>query len=189
MATYRYICTNPVYKINTNLYYQQINIELFSINLKKNHFMELTPEIRERLKSVMDSKNETGYTINQKLGISATTVGNYISPKNKIMKADNIKLKAICDLLEIDMEWLEFGHDMVKDRKGPEIKEGPAEGSNEYMLKQILLKINGKNDQFSNIRKDTSLIRDDMGEIKKEVVHLKKEMTSLKAEIQKLKEK
>ena len=43
--------------------------------------MELTPEIRERLKEIMNSNNDTGYTLNKKLGISATTIGNYLNGK------------------------------------------------------------------------------------------------------------
>lgn len=63
--------------------------------------MELTPEIRERLKEIMNSNNDTGYTLNKKLGISATTIGNYLN--GKITKADNTKLKAMCDLWGIDL--------------------------------------------------------------------------------------
>ena len=73
--------------------------------------MELTPEIRERLKEIMNSNNDTGYTLNKKLGISATTIGNYLN--GKITKADNTKLKAMCDLWGIDLLWLETGQDMV----------------------------------------------------------------------------
>ena len=56
--------------------------------------MELTPEIQKRLLHFMKLKKETGYTIHQKTGISATTIGNYLN--GKVKKADNTKIKVIC---------------------------------------------------------------------------------------------
>ncbi len=66
--------------------------------------MELTPEIQKRLLHFMKLKKETGYTIHQKTGISATTIGNYLN--GKVKKADNTKIKVICELLEISLEQL-----------------------------------------------------------------------------------
>ena len=132
--------------------------------------MELTPEIRSRLKSVMENNNDTGYTLNKKLGISATTIGNYLN--GKITKADNTKLKAMCELWGISMEWLEFGHDMVKCPGEPETI--PEEETTESTLKQILLKLSSQDAQFNNLRKDILSLKEHLEEIKKEMTHLKK---------------
>lgn len=149
--------------------------------------MELTPEIRLRLKSIMESRHDTGYTLNKKLGISATTIGNYL--KGKVTRADTSKLTLMCKLWGIDLNWLETGQDMVKSSESTETTDTSAEGNIDHMLKQILLKLSSKNDQFINIRKDIQVLRENLGEIKKEVVHLKQEITDLKSEIQNLKEK
>ena len=148
--------------------------------------MELTPEICQRLKSTMESKNETGYTIHQKLGISATTIGNYHN--GKITNADNTKIKAICDFLGIDMIWLETGETNLVCRS-EEKKEEYPQGSTENLLNQILLALNSKDEQFTHIRKDTHAILDVVNSMKKEVALLKKEIDKLKDENQKLKKK
>ena len=136
--------------------------------------MELTPEIRQRLKTLMESKRETGYTLNRKLGISATTISNYLN--GKITKADNTKIKAMCDLWGVDMEWLETGLDIVQHPKEIE----PEDNSPEYLLKQILMKLNGKDDQYSNIRKDIHLIRENINTIRQELNRLREEFTQSK---------
>jgi len=138
--------------------------------------MELTPEIRQRLKTLMESKKETGYTLNRKLGISATTIGNYLN--GKITKADNTKIKAMCDLWGVDMEWLETGTDIVQQPQETETEENRPE----QLLKQILLKLNAKDDQYNNIRKDLHLIRDNINVIRKEILNLKKEINHSKTD-------
>lgn len=148
--------------------------------------MELTPEICQRLKSAMESKNETGYTIHKKLGISATTIGNYLN--GKITNADNTKIKAICHILEIDIIWLETGEINLVCR--PEEKsEEYTKGSTENLFNQILLAMNSKDEQFTHIRKDTRTILDVVNSMKKEIGKLKKEIDKLKAENQKSKKK
>ena len=144
--------------------------------------MELTPEIRQRLKSAMDSKNETGYTINKKLGISATTIGNYINEDSKVNKADNIKLKAICDLLEIDMEWLEFGQEnnLLKRPEDRLAGKDTPEGTTDEIIRQIFLKMSTKDEQFNCLRKEMRLIREEMKNMKEEINKLKTEIHNLK---------
>lgn len=138
--------------------------------------MELTPEIRQRLKTLMESKKDTGYTLNRKLGISATTIGNYLN--GKITKADNTKIKAMCDLWGVDMEWLATGQDMVQHPKETE----PENVSPEDLLRQILIKLNGKDAQYSNIRKDILLIRDNLNSIRKELISIKEQMQNHQAD-------
>lgn len=149
--------------------------------------MELTPEIRLRLKSIMESRHDTGYTLHKKLGISATTIGNYL--KGKVTRADTSKLTIMCEYWGIDLTWLETGQDMVKSSESTETSGPSAEGNIDHMLKQILLKLSSKNDQFINIRKDIQVLRENLGDIKKEVAQLKQEITNLKSEIQNVKEK
>ena len=136
--------------------------------------MELTPEIRQRLKTLMESKNETGYTLNRKLGISATTIGNYLN--GKITKADNTKLKAMCDLWGIDMEWLETGLDSLQHPKETE----PKNENPEQLFKQILLKLDGKDDQYSSLRKDIFLIRENITTISRNLSILAENVQQLK---------
>ena len=140
--------------------------------------MELTPEICQRLISVMEFKNITGYTIHKKLGISATTISNYLN--GKIKNADNTKIKAICDLLDIDMKWLETGETNIVCRSDEQIKEY-TEGSAEYLQNQILLALTAKDDQFKHIRKDTSSILDMINLMKKDMNKIKQEIDELKA--------
>lgn len=128
--------------------------------------MELTPEIRERLKTAMGNKKENGYTINAKLGISATTIGNYLN--GKIKKADKTKLKVICDLLGISLEWLEFGHDMVSVE--PREDTQLAQDTPEQMMKQILLQLSSKDEQFIHIRRELERLRNEISEIKKVLI-------------------
>ncbi len=126
--------------------------------------MELTPEIRERLKTAMANKKETGYTINAKLGISATTIGNYLN--GKIKKADKTKLKVICDLLGITLEWLQYGQDLVKT-PAESGKEGSSQENTDQLLKQIVLLLSSKDEQYVQIRRELEKIRTDINEIKK----------------------
>lgn len=146
--------------------------------------MELTPKICQRLKSAMESKNETGYTINQELGISATTISNYLN--GKITNADNTKIKVICNFLEIDIIWLKTGETNLACHF-QEKKEEYAKGSTENLLNQVLLVMNSKDEQFTHIRKDTRTILDVVNSMKKELGKLKKEVDKLKAKNQKLK--
>lgn len=147
--------------------------------------MELTPEIRKRLKSVMDSKNETGYSINKKTGISATTIGNYVNEDSKTDTADDHKLEAICKLLEIDINWLQYGGDIVKSTS--EMKSEQEKETPETMLKQIFLKLNSRDEQFNYIRKENHTLKENINKITQGVDKLAQEMTDLKAEIKKLK--
>ena len=147
--------------------------------------MELTPEICQRLKSVMEIKNETGYTIHKKLGISATTIGNYLN--GKITNADNTKIKAICNFLEIDIVWLKTG-DTNPTFRFKEKKEEYVKGNTEDLLNQLLLAINAKDEQFTHIRKDTHTILELINSMKKEISQLKKEIDTLKKENQKFKQ-
>lgn len=135
--------------------------------------MELTPEIRERLKTLMESRNETGYTLNRKLGISATTIGNYLN--GKITKADNTKIKAMCDLWGVEMKWLETGLHTVQsvEEITPE-NENPAE-----LLKQILLRLEGKDDQYALINQDIRLIKASLNTIYKSLTRLIEELQQL----------
>lgn len=135
--------------------------------------MELTPEIRERLKILMESRKETGYTLNRKLGISATTIGNYLN--GKITKADNTKIKAMCDLWGVDMKWLETGLHTVQCAEEiiPE-NENPEE-----LLKQILLRLEGKDDQYALISQDIRLIKDNLSTIYKNLNRLIEELQHL----------
>ncbi len=125
--------------------------------------MELTPEIRERLKTAMVNKKETGYTINAKLGISATTIGNYLN--GKIKKADKTKLQVICELLGITLEWLQYGQNLVKTPAEPD-KEDSQENTDQ-LLKQIVLLLSSKDEQYIQIRRELEKIRTDINEIKK----------------------
>lgn len=151
--------------------------------------MELTSEIRQRLKDSMESRNETGYTIHQKLEISATTIGNYLS--GKVKKADNIKIKTICDLLKIDMRWLKTGEVGITSENNvvchPEDKEEEyAKGSTEHLLNQILLIMTANNEQFSLSRKDMHNMTDIMI---KGFKALNQRMDKLEAENKRLKKK
>ena len=148
--------------------------------------MELTPEIRERLKEIMNSNNDTGYTLNKKLGISATTIGNYLN--GKITKADNTKLKAMCDLWGIDLLWLETGQDMVQSPKVPISNTESVKGTTEQILQQIYLEIKARNDQFTYIRKENGVIHEEFDKLKKELNRLTQEIKTMIQEIQKLKE-
>ena len=133
--------------------------------------MELTSEIRKRLKNLMEEKGATGYSLNQKLGISATTISKYLN--GKIIKADNTKLKAICELLGKNLEWLETG-DMSTD----EISDTNIDVENQdELLKQLLLNLSGKDDLFINLRQELYNIHNDLNTIKKELSHLKNEIS------------
>lgn len=136
--------------------------------------MELTPEIRQRLKNLMESKQDTGYTLNKKLGISATTISNYLN--GKITKADNQKIKAMCDLWGVDMAWLETGVHKVEQ---PE--ETESETSLEEVLKQILIRLNSQDEQYNNLRHEVLLIRDNLHTIYKNQNMLLKEIQEIKA--------
>lgn len=137
--------------------------------------MELTPEIQERLKILMESRKETGYTLNRKLGISATTIGNYLN--GKITKADNTKIKAMCDLWGVDMKWLETGLHTVQSAE--EIT--PENENPEQLLKQILLRLEGKDDQYALISRDIRLIKDNLSTIYKNLNRLIEELQDLQA--------
>lgn len=137
--------------------------------------MELTPEIRERLKTLMESRKETGYTLNRKLGISATTIGNYLN--GKITKADNTKIKAMCDLWGVDMKWLETGLHTVQSAE--EII--PENENPEQLLKQILPRLEGKDDQYALISQDIRLIKDNLSTIYKNLNRLIEELQDLQA--------
>ncbi|MDE5612921.1 MAG: helix-turn-helix domain-containing protein [Odoribacter sp.] len=137
--------------------------------------MELTPEIRERLKTLMESRKETGYTLNRKLGISATTIGNYLN--GKITKADNTKIKAMCDLWGVDMKWLETGLHTVQSAE----EINPENENPEQLLKQILLRLEGKDDQYALISQDIRLIKDNLSTIYKNLNRLIEELQHLQA--------
>lgn len=152
--------------------------------------MELTDDVRKRLRAAMEAKKETGYTINAKTGISATTVGNYINEDSRIKKADNTKLQVICNLLEIDYSWLETGvanlvkspEDSLPEESLPEVAE--KELTTEAILKQILLKMSSKDDQFSFIHKEMHSFRE---AVMKKIETMGEEIVSLKKEFKKLK--
>ena len=142
--------------------------------------MELTPEIRQRLKNLMEINQETGYTLNKKLGISATTIGNYLN--GIVTKADNIKIKAMCDLWGVDMEWLETGVHKVQQPEETETEE-----SLEELLKQILLRLNSKDEQYHVLRQDILLMRENLQSIYKNLNMLLQEMQKIKADAKKTK--
>lgn len=148
--------------------------------------MELTLEICQRLKSAMESRNITGYTIHKALGISATTIGNYLN--GKITNADNTKMKAICLFLKIDIVWLETGEKSVICESN-ENEEEYDKGNTEYILEQILLIITANSDQLKVSRKDTCNILDVVNSMKKDIATLKKEVKELKAENKRLNKK
>ena len=132
--------------------------------------MELTPDIRARLKTLLEERGETGYSLNQKLSISATTISNYLN--GKITKADNTKIKAICELLGKDISWLETGMDSIAET----LDTNKEVESSETLLKQLLLRLSSKDDQFTNLRQDLYHIQNDLNIIKKELSHLKNEI-------------
>lgn len=146
--------------------------------------MELTEEIRNRLRTAIRAKGETGYTINAKTGISATTIGNYINIDSKIKKADNTKLKVICNLLDIDLDWLETGDtNLVKCPEAEILQEASeTEITTEDLLKQILLKISSKDDQFGHIYKAMNSNHND---VLKRIDKLEKKLENLQKEIEK----
>ena len=134
--------------------------------------MELTPEIQKRLLHFMKLKKETGYTIHQKTGISATTIGNYLN--GKVKKADNTKIKVICELLEISHEQLLI-EGIIKEI--PEDKDKTSENKENgelYYLKEIFRKLQNNDDQYLTLRKDMELIRNELRKVKKQIGTLKK---------------
>ena len=132
--------------------------------------MELTSDIRKRLQELMKERGETGYSLNRKLGISATTISNYLN--GKIRKADNTKIQAICTFLGKDIHWLETGTDMnMAEASNPITVENTDE-----LLKQILMRLTGKEEQFSILRKDLHHLQTNLDSLKKEVVHLKEQI-------------
>ena len=142
--------------------------------------MILTPEIRERLKSVMLAKRVTGYTIKEKLGISATTVGNYVNADSKTKKADSIKIVAICKCLGITPEWLEYGFDTVKS---PEEEEEGTELTNEEFItksiEDIRSKLESVQDQYSVLRKDNVTLNRRLDDITKVLLSMQKDLLEL----------
>ena len=134
--------------------------------------MELTPEIQKRLLHFMKLKKETGYTIHQKTGISATTIGNYLN--GKVKKADNTKIKVISELLEISLEQLLI-EGIIKEI--PEDKDKTSENKENgelYYLKEIFRKLQNNDDQYLTLRKDMELIRNELRKVKKQIGTLKK---------------
>lgn len=128
--------------------------------------MELTPDIRQRLKAAMENKKETGYTINAKLGISATTIGNYLN--GKITNADNTKLKVICDLLGITLEWLQYGQNIVKSPDTIPSKENLPHIDSQEMLEQILLRFHSHEEQLIYIRHKLENILKEVKDLKQD---------------------
>lgn len=127
--------------------------------------MELTLEIRERLHYFMQLKHETGYTIHQKTDISATTVGNYL--KGKVKKADNTKIKVICNVLGITLEQLLLGEGIHEphDIKGTATEDKDIQ----YYIKEIFRKLQGADDQYLTLRKDMEFLRKEIQDLKKEI--------------------
>lgn len=63
--------------------------------------------IGQRLKKVLEEKDITMYRISKELGLSKSTLTNYITGRTK---PDSIKLAAICDFLGINKVWLLTGN-------------------------------------------------------------------------------
>lgn len=60
-------------------------------------------EFSERLQEMMDEKGFTKYRVSKKLGMSATTIANYLNSKTR---PDNTKLEALSFLLGVNRNWL-----------------------------------------------------------------------------------
>lgn len=63
--------------------------------------------IGKRLKEVLGNKGITMYRISKEVGVSKSTLANYITDRTK---PDSIKLAAICDFLGINKVWLLTGN-------------------------------------------------------------------------------
>lgn len=132
--------------------------------------MQLTKEVQERLKQAIAIKGYSHYKIAKELNISATTISNYLT--GKIRKPDNTKLKAICRLLGINLNWLLTGQDMVGAALDGET-DLPEEGDIDYKFEQILLMLQARNDQYLNIHKDLEHIHRYINNLHTEIVTIK----------------
>lgn len=62
--------------------------------------------IGQRLKEILEEKGVTMYRISKEVGVSKSTLTNYITGRTK---PDSIKLAAICDFLGVNKVWLLTG--------------------------------------------------------------------------------
>ncbi len=132
--------------------------------------MQLTKEVQERLKQAIAIKGYSHYKIAKELNISATTISNYLT--GKIRKPDNTKLKAICHLLGININWLLTGQDMVGATFNDQTDMPEKENIN-YKFEQILLMLQARNDQYLNIHKDLEHIHRYINNLHTEILTIK----------------
>ncbi len=116
-------------------------------------------EFHERLESVMKEKKLSKYRLAVLLGISKTTVSNYLKGKTKPQAK---KIDSLCETLLINRLWLETGNglkDMVTELS-PSYRKAPVEkeendialinslGSRFKQLREEIKKLKKENDRL-----------------------------------------
>ncbi|MEG0795844.1 MAG: helix-turn-helix transcriptional regulator [Odoribacter sp.] len=142
--------------------------------------MILTKKICARLAERIKAKDTTSYKIAKALGISASTIGNYIN--GNVSRPDRAKLIAVCDYLEIDIHWLETEEVLVNESENRDTPQKTIDENTAYQIKQIFLKLQARDDQYMNLHQDLGYIRRYMESLHREVCTLRKEVNAMEME-------
>jgi len=132
--------------------------------------MLLTDEIRQRLATAIKKQGFSNYRIAKELHISATTLSNYL--EGKVNKADNTKIEAICRLLDISLQWLLTGQDMIKMPSDKNLPENEVPVDLKEVVKRIFLMLQARNDQYLSLHKDVDRLRHEFSSFKQEISKL-----------------
>lgn len=144
-----------------------------------------TQEFRERLEKTIKEKGLNESRLAKLTGISPSTIANY---RNGITKPDKIKLKILCEQLEVSAEW------MLTGEGNSNIVSQPSPGYKK--TDQIILSDSGIEAMYAlglEMRGLKDAIKESMKEIVKEMereshkqnIELKQEIASLRQAIEK----
>lgn len=117
----------------------------------------MTSGYHTRLANLIKESGLTNYKIAKILEISPSTVANYLKGTRK---PDSTKLKALCELLQVNIQWLLTGDGPKKMLVGetPPTYSFPGKkksDSNEDMTKKVLFWLQHIEDQLKEMQNST----------------------------------
>lgn len=136
---------------------------------RKNYF--LLPEVQQRLQEAIAESNLTMYQIAKNLGLSPSTISNYLS--GSVKKPNRDKLSAVCRELGITLEWLLTGENKISEIS-PRYTSSNAGDSKDYgeLLHQLAISFKSRDDQILYLLQQNEDLKKELHDLQKKIKKL-----------------